>query len=166
MIQAKHHRWVKQKKKKVEKGESVHSKIRSWDHNGPKAQISVSETSANDLELTLTNFTQGKHDSSAAESSVALQGADVLLVRSTVLGFGNQGILLAQALMELNYSCCFQRLASTTSQLCRQRLIVTGPHMAPVNAVLLDFLFHTASHWSYTEMCLSSVTRVSLPYVA
>lgn len=149
MIQAKHHCWVKQKKKKMGKGESVHRKIRSWDCNGLKAQVSVSETSADDLELILTNFTQGKHDSSAAYSSVALQGADVLLIRSTIRVSGKQGILLAQALMELNYACCFQLLASTTSQLCRQRLVVTGPHVGPP-AVPLDFLVHAASHGSCT----------------
>lgn len=57
MIQAKHHRWVKQKKKKVRKGDSMHRKIWSWDCNGLKVHVAASGTSADDLGLILANFT-------------------------------------------------------------------------------------------------------------
>lgn len=51
---------------------------------------------------------QGERGSSVAVSSVALQGADVLLIRSTTLGFSKRCILLARRLVELNYAWCFQ----------------------------------------------------------
>lgn len=124
----KHHH-VKQKKKKVRKGKSLHKKIQYWDCNGLKLQVSVGEISASDLELILTNFMQWKHDSSIALSGVALQSADVLLLRSTVLGFRKQSIVLAEALMELNNVSFLQLLASTTSALAGSGLVTTWPHL-------------------------------------
>ena len=58
-----------------------------------------------------------------AVSSVALQGADVLLIRSAILGFGKQGILLARRLVELNYAWCFQCPGSAAGR------AVLGPTM-------------------------------------
>lgn len=67
-----------------------------------------------------------------------------MLIRSTVLGFGEQGILLAQALVELNYAS--SSLPAPPHSPAGSASLSPGLTWAPINAVPLDFLVHTASH--------------------
>lgn len=114
----------------------------------------ASGTSAHGLGLILMNFMQGQHDSSAACSSVALQGAHVLLLRSSVPVSGEPGIP-----MELIYTLA----ASSASPAAPRRSAgstSSSPHLswAPANAVLLDFLVHTASHEA-AQRCVQHLSR-------